>query len=81
MIKVKHDREAKALYVALEIVPLERRGGLTMKRLAPGVHADYDGDKLVGLEILSLKDERIKIVSVRWPNGIPRFVQREKRRR
>lgn len=81
MIKVKHDKEAKALYVAIKYVKFENRGRLTTKKLAPGVHADYDGDQLVGVEVLALDDEKIKIVSVRWPNGVQKFVEREKRRK
>jgi len=80
-IRVRHDKEAKALYVALETLPAERKESIKTKKLAPGVHGDYFADRLVGIEILAFEDETIEIEDVTWDRAGESYAKREKRRR
>jgi len=77
---VKHDPEANAIYIALDQVQHDNDGVVT-KKLAPGVHGDYHTDRLIGIEVLALGDEKLVIEVQSWPKDSPKRVKREKRRR
>jgi hypothetical protein len=81
-ILVKHDKKAKALYIALDFVPPKRRWALRTRKLAPGVHCDYDAGSgtLVGIEILALDNKTIKVEDVAWDKAEAAYAKREKRR-